>query len=114
MKKLLLISIVTLLFASKVSAQETSPLSDPKKYLGKTVTLCETIYSLNIMSDTLTLLNMGGSHPDQKFIVAIKGNRIVLDWANLKRKHICVTGVLELYKGIPEVIALLPNEIEFK
>ena len=122
MKKVLL---TTLLFSSlyfNASAQATAPvqtqekfsLKQFEKYVGKKVTLCDTVYSFKIFSDTLTMLNMGGKYPNQNFTVVITGKEIVLNFYYLKGKHICVTGDLSSYKGKPEVLIYHPDQIEFK
>src|SRR3954469_5729656 len=97
MKKLLFIVVISAI-TFKVSAQKFNS-ADFNKQLGKTGTLCDTVKSLRIVSDTLTLLNMGGVYPRQKYTVAVKGNKITLDWANIKGKNVCVTGVFELFKN---------------
>lgn len=94
--------------AQRFSAEEFN------KNLGKTGTLCDTVYSLKIVSDTLTLLNMGGIYPNQKYTVAIKGNRITEDWTLLKGKPLCVTGVFLMYKERPEIDIVRPDQINTK
>ncbi len=103
-----LILFSTLSFTA--SAQKFST-EEFKKNLGKTGTLCDTVYSLHIFSDTLTLLNMGGAYPNQKYTVAIKGNKITLDYTNLKGKPLCVTGVFIMYKNRPEIDIAEPDQI---
>src|SRR5882757_7065281 len=102
MKKLILTISILAAFAGLASAQ-TFSADEFAKNLGKTGTLCDTVRSLRIISDTLTLLNMGGVYPKQKYTVAVKGNKISLDWAKLKGKPLCVTGVFIMYKGRPEI-----------
>lgn len=111
MRKFFTILILIFAFALKGRAQQVADTLDIKKHLGKTITVCDYVSSIKIVADTLTLLNMGGIYPHQKFTVAIKGNRIQLDWANLKGKHLCATGVLVLYKKQLEVVALEPRQI---
>ena len=111
MKKLLFTSFFILTIAGSALAQNRFSAEDFNKHLGKTGTLCDTVYSLKIFSDTLTLLNMGGVYPNQKYTVAIKGNRITLDWTTLKGKPLCVTGVFEMYKGRPEIEIADPEKI---
>jgi hypothetical protein len=111
MKKLILTVLSAGFFVGTVAAQQRFSTEFFNKNLGKTETLCDTIYSLHIVSDTLTLLNMGGAYPNQKYTVAIKGNRINLNWTNLKGKPLCVTGVFELYKGKPEIEIADPDRI---
>jgi hypothetical protein len=110
MRKLILIILLFFAFAMSASAQKFSAEEFAKK-LGKTETLCDTVYSLKIISDTLTLLNMGGVYPNQKYTVAIKGNKIALDWTNLKGKPLCVTGVFIMYKNRPEIDVAEPEKI---
>jgi hypothetical protein len=111
MKKSILASLTFTLLAVTASAQKTFSAADFTKNLGKTGTICDTVYSLHIVSDTLTLLNMGGAYPNQKYTIAIKGNKITLDWAHLKGKPLCVTGVFELYKERPEIEIAQPDQI---
>ncbi|MEP6613182.1 MAG: hypothetical protein ABJA76_14880 [Mucilaginibacter sp.] len=111
MKKLMLFFIVIIAFSATALAQKRFSADDFTKNLGKTGTLCDTIYSLRIVSDTLVLLNMGGVYPNQKYTVAIKGNKVTLDYANLKGKPLCITGVFLMYKNRPEIEVSEPEQI---
>jgi len=111
MKKLVLLIALIVCFSAKSKAQQKFEPIDFKKHIGKTATLCDTVYSVKIFSDTLTLINMGAAFPNQKFTVVVRGNKISLDWANLKKKHLCVTGVLELYKNTLQIVAFEPNQV---
>jgi hypothetical protein len=111
MKKILFTLLATALFAGSVAAQQTFSAADFQKNLGKMGTLCDTVSTLRIFSDTLTLINMGGAYPNQKYTIAVKSNRISLDWTNLKGKKLCVTGVFEMYKGRPEIEVTDPERI---
>jgi hypothetical protein len=110
MKKFILLALV-LAFAGTASAQKTFSADDFEKNLGKTGTLCDTVYSLRIVSDTLTLLNMGGAYPNQKYTVAVKGNKIFLDYTKLKGKPLCVTGVFLMFKNKPEIDIAQPEQV---
>jgi hypothetical protein len=112
MKKLVLLTFSVLAFAGVAKAQNKFNATDFKSKLGKTGTLCDTVYSLRVVSDTLTLLNMGGAYPHQKYTVAVKGNKITLDLPNIKKKAICATGVFELFKDQPEVVVSRPEQFE--
>jgi len=114
MKNLLMIIFISAIFISKAKAQTAFSEADFNKRLGKTGTLCDTVYSLHIFSDTLTLLNMGKAYPNQKYTVAVKGNKINLDWTTLKGKPLCVTGVFILYKNRPEIEIYEPSQINAK
>jgi hypothetical protein len=114
MKKLILVALIFAAFTMNTAAQQTFSTANFNKNLGKTGTICDTIYSLHIVSDTLTLLNLGGAYPNQKYTVAIKGNKINLNWTSLKGKPLCVTGVFILYKQKPEIEITQPGQINAK
>ena len=111
MKKLIIAIFLLAAFAKTAAAQEHFNAEEFTKHLGKTGTLCDTVYSLHIFSDTLTLLNMGGVYPNQKYTIAVKGNKINLDWTNIKGKPLCVTGVFILFKERPEIEVVEPDRI---
>ncbi|MDB4901279.1 MAG: hypothetical protein JWQ63_560 [Mucilaginibacter sp.] len=114
MKKILLVILVIVTATITVKAQHAFSKVEFKKNLGKTGTLCDTVYSLHIFSDTLTLLNMGRAYPKQKYNVVIKGNKISLDWASLKGKPLCITGVFLLRKNKPVIEISQPDQINAK
>ncbi|WP_461453495.1 hypothetical protein [Mucilaginibacter sp.] len=117
MKKLLLLFIIIAAFAIKSQAQqkpENYNVNQFVKHVGKKITMCETVYSFKILSDTVTMLNMGGEYPNQRFTVVVTGKEIELNYDGLKGKHICVTGDTSLYKGHPEVLIYHPDQIVFK
>jgi hypothetical protein len=82
-------------------------------------TVCYKVYGGKYLEGSqITLLNLGGPFPDQKFTVVIKGNdrnkfknppEIFFD-----QKKICVSGVIEMYKGKPEIIVSDPSQIVVK
>jgi hypothetical protein len=114
MKKLLLLVLISSAIAFKASAQEAFSLPLFLKHVGKKVTLCETVTSFKLFNDTLTMLNMGGDYPNQKFTVVVTGREIQLNLDDIKGKHICVTGDKSTYLGKPEILIYHPDQIVFK
>jgi hypothetical protein len=116
MKKVLFLTLLSFAFAGGANAQQQQQkgftMDDFKSNLGKTGTLCDTVYSLKIVSDTLTLLNMGAAYPRQKYTIAVKGNKVALDLPHIKGKQICVTGVFEMFRDQPEVVASQPEQFQ--
>jgi len=111
MKKILLALTLCIGFSAVASAQKKFSADEFSKNLGKTGTLCDTIYSVRVFSDTLTLLNMGAAYPNQKYTVAVKGNKVNLDFTNLKGKPLCVTGVFLMFKNRPEIVVSEPEQV---
>ncbi|WP_214071707.1 hypothetical protein [Mucilaginibacter sp. dw_454] len=112
MKKILLAFglISSVAIAAKAQDKPLAP-SEYRSHLYKEATLRDVVYQVKILSDTVTYLYMGGNVPHEKFTIAVKGNKLQLDWANLKTKHLCVTGTLLLYKNTIQIIASEPNQI---
>ena len=111
MKNILITALTIIAFATAAAAQQHFSAEDFKNNLGKTGTLCDTVGSLRVFSDTLTLLNMGGVYPNQKYTIAVKGDKIKLPWDKLKGKPVCATGVFEMYNGRPEIEITDPEKI---
>jgi len=112
MKKILLPALMLFGFAGVANAQHIFNAADFKNNLGKTGTLCDTVYSMKTVNDTLTLLNMGAAYPRQKYTIAVRGNKIKLDFDHLKGKQVCVTGVFIMFKDQREVAADKPEQVE--
>ena len=107
-----LMPLALLLFVLSAKAQQKVDTAEFKKHLGQVATFCDTVSTYRVFSDTLTLLNMGGAYPHQKYTVALKGKGITIDKTNLKGKHLCVTGVLTLFKNQLEVVATEQKQIK--
>jgi len=118
MKKLLFLLIIISAFTIKTQAQKPKPenynVNQFLNHVGKKITMCETVYSFKILNDSVTMLNMGGEYPNQRFTVVVTGKEIQLNFDDLKGKHICVTGDTSMYKKRPEVLIYNRDQIEFK
>ena len=114
MKKLLFIILILPAFVCRSKAQEKFSENQFINHVGKKITMCETVYSYKILSDTVTLLNMGGEYPHQLFTVVVTGKEIQLNLDGIKGKHICVTGDTSTYHHKPEVMIYHPDQIQFK
>lgn len=111
------------LFIGIVTHAQTNPTTvkpeDAQKYIGQTVTVCGKIFTARFLEQANkqpTLLNMGAAFPNQPFTVVIFGesrsNFTYKPEEFLNGKDICVTGVIQEYKGKPQMI--LTKEAEIK
>jgi len=70
-------------------------------YVGKEVTLCDSVYSARAM-DNISLLNIGGKFPKEVItMVVFKSDRVKFKKEPVElygNKRICVTGKVTLYK----------------
>jgi hypothetical protein len=116
MKKLGFILLIG--FASvKTFAQTTIPAKEAAKHTGEAVTICDKVYGGKFLSSSdITLLDMGGAHPNQALTLLIKGADRKKFTGNpediFKDKNVCVTGTVIDYKGKPEMIIIDPAQIK--
>jgi len=79
-------------------------------------TICEKVFDGKFLeSSQITFLNLGGAYPNQKISVVIKGaDRDKFKEAPEKLfagRTICVKGIVEIYKGRPEIVVTEPVQI---
>ena len=102
-------------------AEDTTKPAQAIKYVGKKATVCGTVASATYASRTKgkpTFLNLDEPYPRQIFTVVIWGkNRDDFKDAPesmYRDKRICVTGLVESYKGKPEIMVSVPDQIVIK
>ena len=65
---------------------------------------------------SITYLNFGGKYPDHVFTVVIfakdLSNFSYVPSEHLKNKNVCVQGIINEYKGKPQIVAKFPDQIE--
>jgi micrococcal nuclease len=87
--------------------------------MGDSVRVCGKVFSTRFLESangTPTLINMGGTFPNEKLTIVIFGeNRKVFQvkpeeaW---KDKEICVTGRIVEYRGKPQIVVARPEQVE--
>ena len=119
-RKILVLSILILAFAVSVSAQETVSAVDAAKFIGQQKTVCGTVASAHqaIRSKGQpTFLNLDKPYPHQVFTVLIWGSdrgKFEQPPETLSGKEICVTGMIQSYRGRPEIILKDSSQIKVK
>jgi hypothetical protein len=105
MKHFLILAFVALM-TCKASAQKRVELEDVSKYIGKVVTVHNTINSIRKVNQHLTYLYIGGDYPTQKLTVIDRSSA-----SNIGIAFIVVTGRVVLIKGKPSIIVKKPGQI---
>lgn len=117
MKRTVILSLFMMLAAYSASAQTTIAAKDATKHIGETVVITDKVYGTKLFDNTnMTLLDLGGSHPNQYLTVVING----ADRAKFKDKPeeyykgatVSVTGKVIDYKGKPEIIITDPKDLK--
>jgi hypothetical protein len=119
MKSLFLIFFLFFFFLN-LRSQTIAP-EDAKNYVGKRVTVCgkvKSTYKPDKINARPTFVDFGGKYPNNVFSVVIWENDLpkfnYVPKRKLKRKNICVTGEIKLYKNKPEIVVTDPSQIEFR
>ena len=118
----ILLGFSFLIWASNSTAQQeyVNPI-DAHKFIGMEKTVCGTVASATYAIRSKgrpTFLNLDQPYPKQIFTVVIWGsdrNKFKNPPETfLKGKRICVTGIIEDYRGKPEIIVRSPDQIILK
>lgn len=118
MKKIIL--LLFLCFAKLSIAQsETVALDSIANYVGKTVTICETITGTyqTKTEHKVTYLNFGKPFPNHSLSLVIFKKDLEnfsYDPMSLKGKTVCITGEVVLYKDKPQIVVHKEEEIVLK
>jgi len=97
--------------ASGLSAQ------DAAKHVGENATVCGVVASSHYAPRSRsqpTLLNLDRPYPNQPFTAVIFGNDRSKfgEPERLQGRHICVSGLVQLYRGSPQIILHDPGQLD--
>jgi len=110
------------LAASSLAHPQTSRITaaDAKNHVGERATVCGNVVSTHYAARSKgnpTFLNLDEPYPKQVFTILIWGtDRPKFGDPETKygNKKVCVTGLIQDYKGVPEVVASQPGQIEIQ
>jgi hypothetical protein len=114
----LVIPIFLALLAALGHAQTSISAAEAKNHVGERGTVCGDVASTHYAARSRgnpTFINLDKPYPDQIFTVLIWGSdrpKFGDPEAMYRNKHICVTGKISDYKGVPEVVAYEPSQIK--
>jgi len=92
--------------------------SEAASAVGRTRTVCGVVASarrLALSSERLTFLNLDRPHPDSPFTIVIRpGDRDRFEGPPERiffGRRICATGMIEVHRGRPEMVARDPRQV---
>ena len=114
---------VGFLLYAQTSEVPTLAAAEAKDHIGKKAKVCGRVASaryLNWVAAQPTLLNLDKPYPQQVFTVMIPGwdrEKFVSPESGApevkyKDKTVCVTGKISSYRGVPQIVAEEPEQIE--
>src|SRR5271157_686670 len=110
-RKAFVVLVVVVLWTALSYAQTSISAAEAKNHVGERQTVCGQVVSMHYAAQsrgTPTFINLDKPYPNQIFTVLVWGSDRPKfgDPADMYRnKHICVTGKIGDYKGVPEVVA---------
>jgi hypothetical protein len=116
----LLISIVLFLSSLQILAQNTYTPEQAKSHIGEKATVCGVVASAHYAASSKgqpTFVNLDKAYPSQIFTVLIWGSdraKFGTPERDYLKKKVCVTGMIEQFRGTAEIIARNPSQIAVK
>ena len=118
-RRVLALSIMAVaLLATSALAQKSLTATEAKAHIGEQRTVCGKVVSTRWAESSRgspTFLNFDQPYPDQVFTLVIWGSdraKFGEPETTYRGKHICVTGKISAFKGVPEVVASEPSQIK--
>jgi micrococcal nuclease len=102
---------------SPAFAQKKLSANEAKDHFGEVATVCGEVVSARYASTSNgepTFLNFDKAYPNQIFTVVIWGDnrsKFGKPEDDFQGKHICVTGKITAYAGLPEIVLADPKQL---
>jgi hypothetical protein len=118
MRRLFIAIVFAACFSTGLHAQITITAAEAKDHINQIVSICDKIVDGRYLESSAakpTLLNVGGTYPDNLFTIVINSasrpNFSFKPEEYYVNKRVCVTGKLSEYNGKPQIVVLSPAEI---
>ena len=104
----LMMAVAPLLLCASVGNALTLTAAQAKAHEGETATVCGTVASERTATSSRgepTFLNLDSPYPNQVFTILVWGDdRSEVGSLPQVGAHACATGLIEDYKGVPEIV----------
>jgi len=106
------------LLLSQALGQNSISPADAKNHVGENTIVCGHVASAHFAATsrgTPTFLNLDQPYPNQIFTIVIWGSdrpKFGDPESMYRDKWVCVSGTIESYRGVPEIIARKPGQIK--
>jgi DNA/RNA endonuclease YhcR with UshA esterase domain len=111
--------MLVLVLCSVVAGASTLSSSEAAKHVGENATVCGTVVGVHTATSSKgspTFINLDKTYPHQVFTVLVWGSDVAKFSpapAAWEGKQVCATGMITLYRGIPEIVAREAGQISF-
>lgn len=117
---ILAVLVAGVLWSTQGYTQNSISAADAKNHVGQKATVCGDVVSTHFAARSRgnpTVINLDQPYPNQVFTVLIWGSdraKFGDPEETYRDKHICVTGKIRGYKGVPEIVAYEPSQIKIQ
>lgn len=114
---LLVVVLTSAVLLVQTAAGQTLSTSEAKNHIGEQATVCGQVASSHFAARSRgnpTFINLDQPYPNQVFTILIWGSdrpKFGSPETAYQGKHLCVRGVIQLYRGVPEVVAREASQI---
>lgn len=103
--KLILIFFLFIGVAALSYSQDTISTKEAKNFIGETKIVRGIVASVFVSNKGTVLINFDEPHPNATFVAVIKPNNNGVNYSDVKKGSIMtLSGIIEDYKGKPEII----------
>ena len=116
----LLLVALTDTFALSLAPSTKLTASEAKNHIGERATVCGLVVDGRYLAKSKgqpTLINFEKPYPDQTFTLLIWGDhrkQFGEPERELKGKRVCVTGLIKIYNGKPEIAATAKSQVSIE
>lgn len=117
LRKMLVAVALGLLLISQGLAENSISAAEAKKHIGESATVCGLVVGTHFAANSRgepTFLNLDEPYPNQVFTIVIWGSdrpKFGNPESTYGTKHVCVSGAIESYRGVPQIVARGPGQI---
>lgn len=103
--KLIIIVFAVCSFVLSVNAQDTVSSKEAKDFIGQVKIVKGIVASVFVSNKNTVLINFDEVHPNATFVAVVKPGTSGIDYSEIKKGTILtLSGMIEEYKGKPEII----------
>lgn len=117
MRKSVWVPVLLFYLSLSLAAEQSIQAKDAKDHVGENVTVCGVVASTHFARSSRgqpTFINLDESYPNQIFTLLIWGSdrpKFGAPEQVYSGRKICVSGLIKVFRGIPETVAYDPKQV---
>ncbi len=111
---------ITLILLSTIVFGSTLTSTQASSHIGENATVCGKVVGAHYARSSNgqpTFINLDRAYPNQKFTIVIWGDdryQFSSPESSYSGRKVCITGYIDSYRGIPQIVAESPSQIKVK